>query len=172
MKTLIVYSSLTGNTKAVAEAMHEVVENSEIMSVKDKPDYTLYDTIIAGYWVDRGGPDAAAKSFISEIKGKNIILFGTLGAYPDSEHAKQSMINAENCVNEEEKKNIVYGSWICQGKVDPKITEMMYKNASAAAAHPMTEERKARLIEAAKHPDANDFANAQAFVQQKIKEIA
>ncbi len=171
MNILITYSSLTGNTKAVAEAIHEVVENAILMDMKDMPDYTLFDTIICGYWVDRGAPNKQAIDFISQIKNKNIIFFGTLGAWPDSEHAKDSMKKGEELANQEEKQNNICGSWLCQGKVDPKITEMMYKNKDAAAAHPMTEERRARLEEASKHPDSKDFANAQAFVMQTLKKI-
>ena len=38
--------------------------------------------------------------------------------------------------------------------------------------HPMTEERKARLAEAAKHPDENDCENARAFLRGVLERIA
>ncbi len=169
MKILITYSSLTGNTKAVAEAIHKVVNDATIMSIKDNPDYSLFDTIICGYWVDKGMPNKEAIDFISQIKNKNIIFFGTLGAWPDSEHAKESMKKGEELANQEEKQNKIYASWLCQGKVDPKVIEIMNKYASEA--HPMTDERKARLEEASKHPNIDDFEKAQKFILQTLEKI-
>ena len=55
-----------------------------------------------------------------------------------------------------------------KGKVDPKVVAMMQRMASDV--HPMTPERKARLEEAAKHPDEEDRRKARetfrAFVER------
>ena len=56
--------------------------------------------------------------------------------------------------------NEVLGTFICQGRIDPAVLEMMRKMASAA--HPMTPERQARIREAEKHPDEADLLAAQA----------
>ena len=106
-----------------------------------------YDLICLGYWVDRGMPDAKAKAYLEAMSGVCAALFGTLGAWPDSEHARECVRKSEALLREPARGNTVMGSFICQGKVDPHVIAMMSK--TAASAHPMTPERKARLEEAA-----------------------
>ncbi len=168
MKSLVVYSSRTGNTKKVGEAIAAVLPNCDIFAVEEAPSTEGYDFVALGYWVDKGMADAKCKAYIETISNATVGLFGTLGAYPDSDHAKECIVMSEALLTEPERGNTVLGSFICQGKVDPKITEMMNKMASNP--HPMTPERKARLEEAAKHPNEEDCAKAQemfkAFVAQ------
>lgn len=166
MKTLVLYSSKTGNTKMVAEAITSKLEDATLMAIENAPspeDCANYDMLAIGYWVDKGLPDAKVLTLMKSLNGCNIALFGTLGAYPDSDHAKECIEKSEAILNEDGRVNTCYGSFLCQGKVDPRILEMMQKMASAA--HPMTEERKARIEEAKKHPNDQDCANAQAFIQ-------
>ena len=158
MKSLIVYSSLTGNTKKVAEAIAEIIPGSEIYPVENAPSPEGYDFIALGYWVDKGMPSKQCLDYLAGIKNKKLALFGTLGAWPDSDHAKECMEKSE-ALAADGTNNTVLGSFLCQGKVDPKIIEMMQKHASAA--HPMTPERIARIEEAKKHPDQQDCLNAQ-----------
>ena len=54
MKSIVVYSSLTGNTKMVGEAIAEVLApNCDIYKVEDNPDITGYDLVVVGFWVDK-----------------------------------------------------------------------------------------------------------------------
>ncbi len=161
MKCLVVYSSRTGNTKKVAEAIAAELTSGELYPVESAPDITGFDLVIAGYWVDRGMPDAAARAWLETVHDASVALFGTLGAWPDSDHAKSCMAAAETLLTTPERHNTVLGSWLCQGKIDPHVLEMMRK--VAADAHPMTPERIARIKEAEKHPDAADLARARAF---------
>ena len=52
MKGLIVYSSLSGNTKKIAEAIAEVAEDSELISVREFQSSMLanFDLFYIGYW--------------------------------------------------------------------------------------------------------------------------
>ncbi|MDR3073261.1 MAG: flavodoxin family protein [Deltaproteobacteria bacterium] len=158
MKTLVVYSSRTGNTRMVAEAIHGVMpEGTEIFPVESAPDPAGYGFIALGFWVDKGGPDAAMAGYMGRVRNAAVGLFGTLGAWPDSDHARESMQKAVDCA----AGNRVLGTFICQGKVDPRLLAAMEKMPEAARAHPMTEERRARIAEAAKHPDEKDCAAAR-----------
>lgn len=165
MKSLIVYSSRTGNTKAVAEAIAAVMpEPRTIAPVEEAPDAADYDFIAIGYWVDKGMPDEKARRFMASVSGKKVGLFGTLGAYPDSEHAHDCRKKAVDLM----EGNTVLCQFLCQGRIDPKVLAMMEK--MAADHHPMTEERKARIEEAKKHPDDADFAAAQEMFQSILAE--
>ena len=166
MKSLIVYSSRTGNTQSVAEAIAGVIPDPcTISSVEEAPDVSEYDFLAIGYWVDKGMPDQKAKKFMEGVKGKKVGLFGTLGAYPDSDHANDCRKKAEELM----EGNEILGHFLCQGRIDPKVLEMMAKMASDQ--HPMTEERKARIEEAKKHPNQKDFEEARALFSAIIQEI-
>lgn len=169
MKLLVVYSSMTGNTRKVAEAIAGAVPDSVLLPVEAEPSSDGFDLVAAGYWVDKGMPDAKSRAWLEKAKGCRIALFGTLGAWPDSEHAKESMRRAAELVESPERGNTVCGSWICQGRVDPHVIEAMQKMAPNV--HPMTPERRARLEEAAKHPDESDLASAREFISRTIRAL-
>ena len=158
MKALVVYSSRTGNTRKIAEAIAAVLPGCEIHPVESAPAPEGYDLVAVGYWVDKGMRDA------------KVALFGTLGAWPDSDHARDCIAQGEALVNAPERRNKVLGTYLCQGKVDPKIVAMMQKMASDV--HPMTPERKARLEEAAKHPDEADCLRAQEAFKGFAEQVA
>lgn len=168
MKTLVIYSSLTGNTKKVAEAMAEVMPECTVLPVEEAPaSVQEYDLVAVGYWVDKGMPDGKTRSWLGGVENARLAFFGTLGAWPDSDHAKECMAHGEKFALEPERGNTVLGSWLCQGRIDPRILEVMAKMAGNI--HPMTEERRARIAEAAKHPDDDDCRRAQDFIRRMLK---
>ncbi|PID75678.1 MAG: flavodoxin [Deltaproteobacteria bacterium] len=167
MKVLVTWSSKTGNTKSVGEAIGRVCPpGTKICPIEEAPaEGGDFDFLAIGYWVDKGVPDKKCRDYLKSITGKKIAFFGTLGAYPDSDHAKECMRKAEDLALENE----VCGHFICQGRVDPKLLEMMAKMPNNP--HPMTEERKARIEEAKKHPNEEDFKNAQQCFQEIFSKI-
>lgn len=169
-KSLVIYSSLTGNTKKVAEAVQSVIPNCDIFPIDNLPEnIDEYYFISVGYWVDRGLPDAKSKKLIRSLKNMNVALFGTLGAYPDSPHAKGCIRDSENMLKLSGKNNNVLGSFLCLGKIDPKLMDYMGKFMGDT--HPLTPERKARLMEAQTHPDNNDLENAKAVFKGFVERL-
>lgn len=161
MKVLVVYSSLTGNTKMIAESIAEAIPNSELYAVEDAPPAAAgYDIIFPGFWVDKGHADDKMLAYMETIKGKKAAPFFTLGAWPDSEHADHVFEDTQKRL----EGNEILGHYRCQGKVDPKLLERMAQMTDNP--HAMTPEREARIKEAAKHPDANDCAKAKTFAQE------
>lgn len=166
MNSLVVFSSKTGNTKTVAKAIFEALPDPKnIFKVEENPSIEPYDLIVLGYWVDKGTADTKARRFFEKIKDKKIAIFGTLGAYPDSEHADNCRANVRELL----KENTILGDFICQGKVDPKLIEMMATMMKDDPHHSMTPERQARLKEAEKHPNEQDFNEAKIFIEQMVK---
>lgn len=159
MKILIVYSSRTGNTKKVAEAIMKVMpEGTLCCPVEQAPAPEAYDFIAVGFWADRENADAKAKAYMERIKGKRTALFATMGADPNSPHARMTMQNAQALL---EQENTVTATFICQGRIDPAVTERLRK-LPAGHPHAMTPDRLARHEEAASHPDETDLMNARA----------
>lgn len=165
MKMICVYSSKTGNTRMVAEAVHEVMpEGTQLVAVESAPEPGDFDFLALGFWVDKGTADSKMLRYMEGIKDKKVGLFGTLGAYPDSDHAREVVKN----VTARLEKNEVVGSFLCQGKIDPKLLKAM----SNIPGHEMTEERRARIEEASKHPNDEDLADARrafAAIIEKMK---
>ncbi len=170
MRTLVVYSSRTGNTKKVAQSIAAVLPECDLVPVEEAPvSVEKYDLVALGYWVDKGMPDGKAREWLAGVHHAHLAFFGTLGAWPDSDHARECMAKGEAMALEPARGNTVHGSWLCQGRIDPKVLEMMAKMAGDV--HPMTPERKARIKEAAKHPDAEDCRRAQEFFCNILKEM-
>jgi Flavodoxins len=162
MQKLVVYSSRTGNTKMIAEAVAEALAPCDLYSVEDAPDASGYEFIAVGYWVDKGMPDTACQKFMATVQGKKVALFGTLGVDPTHDHAKECARKGEDLMRN--GGNTVYGTVLSQGRIDPKIIEVMKKTAQNV--HPMTPERIARIEAAKSHPDAEDCRRAkEAFME-------
>ncbi len=167
MKVLVTWSSKTGNTRAVGESLAEVCPaETTLCPIAEAPaGGGDYDLVVLGYWVDKGMPNKECRDYLKGLSGKRIAFFGTLGAYPDSQHARDCMAKAAELA----AANEICGSFICQGKVDPALLEKMAKMPNNP--HVMTEERKARIEEAKKHPNEEDFANARSWLQQVFSEL-
>ena len=165
MKSMIVYSSKTGNTRMVAKAIQAVFPHgTEVYSVEDAPDPDFYDFLALGFWVDKGSADPKARGYFKRVKGKKIALFGTLGAYPDSDHATQCLER----VRELNHANEILGEFLCQGRVDPDLVRMMETKMKDDPHHSMTPERKKRLAEAEKHPDEADLTAARIYFRDLL----
>lgn len=169
MRSLVAYSSLTGNTKMVAEAIaDELGTDTALKRVEDKPSADGYDLVAVGFWVDRGTANKTTVEYLKTLRNCKVALFATLGADPTSEHAKDSLKSA---AAELDGSNEVIGMFICQGKVDPKLIEQMSKMFPPDHPHGMNEARRKRHEEASKHPNEQDLMDARAVFAQIKKSM-
>lgn len=143
MKSLIVYSSKTGNTKKLADAVYEsIAGEKDIYAVDKAPDPGNYDFIAAGFWLMAGKPDPESMEYLKRINGdQSVFLFATHGAAAGSDHAKKAIDHAGTLV----PAGAVKGAFSCEGKVDPKVMEKIRAkenppewlgHAPAAEGHP------------------------------------
>lgn len=152
MKVLIAYSSLTGNTRKLAEALHLALPNADLCPMSSAPNLERYDIVFAGFWVEAENACKDAIKCLKRLSGKPVALFATLGAYPDSQHAADSLKAA---ANEIPNGNVV-DSFICQGAIDPNMIEWMEKLPQDDENVP-TDSRRQLWKDAASHPDENDL---------------
>lgn len=125
MKILIAYSSMTGNTKTLCEGVYNALKEHHdvvISDVKNAPDYKDFDFIIPGFWADRGTANKEARKFIEDIREKYVLLLGTLGADPSSEHGDHVRENTEALVD---SSNKFLGVFIARGKVSEKLIKRL-----------------------------------------------
>lgn len=162
MKILLTYSSLTGNTRSVAEAIAAALEHDVTLApMAEAPDYHGFDLVIAGFWIDKGKPNAEARRYLKTVQGARTAFFFTLGADVDSEHAKKCIANSKQCL----EGNEIPGHFHCLGKIDPKLIKKL-KMLPSWFPHGPNPERIARWERAATHPDANDLAQAAEYFRK------
>ncbi|MDR2460473.1 MAG: flavodoxin family protein [Deltaproteobacteria bacterium] len=171
MKSLVVYSSLTGNTRKIAEAIVKGLPESYVLApVEEAPAPQGYDVVFMGFWVDKGKADAKTLDYVDKLKGVKTAFFFTLGDYPNSNHADR--VHHSTVVLLEDIGSTVLGGFRSQGKVDPELIEKMKQMLPPDNPHAqMTPERKARLEEAAKHPNEEDFVKAEAFAKEIVAKV-
>lgn len=170
MNSIVIYSSRTGNTKQVAEAIVGVLpEGTPCVPVNEAPaDLSQYDLVFMGFWADQGNADKAAQAVLKRIDNEKVALFATLGVPPMMPHVKETMVAATGLLPKGQEP---IGTFMCQGKVDPKVIEMMFKIFPDGHPHGRNPEREERHKQAASHPDANDLANAAAFAKDVLAKL-
>ncbi len=160
MKSLVVYSSKTGNTRQLADAVAEALPGeTEVHAVDTAPAPQGYDLVAIGFWLQAGRPDPAAAAYMERLQGdEKVFLFATHGAAADSAHAAEAMRYASE---ELATPAAVVGTFNCQGQVDPAVLEKI-------SAKPEPPAWIADAPAAAGHPDAADIAR----LQDKVKSLA
>ena len=158
----IIFSSLTGNTKILAETIRAVLpaENCDYYGVPETQE--LHSEILyIGFWTDKGNADNATLELLSKLRGKKVFLFGTAGfggsvAYFQKilDHVKQSV----------DPSNTVVGEYMCQGKM-PQSVRDRYMKMKAQPEHPANIDA---LIEnfdrALSHPDEDDLERLRKII--------
>lgn len=164
MKSLILYSSLSGNTKKIAEAIAREVEDAELLSIREVQPAMLshFDVIYLGYWVDKGDCDQLTRSMMSHLQEQRIVLFGTTGASRDAvAYYDKIKVQVESHLH----THHLLGHFLCQGKVSEKLIDryrMMLRE------HPEDEHLKQQVVayeSGQAHPDEEDIREAVQFVR-------
>ncbi|MDU4960281.1 MAG: flavodoxin family protein [Sporomusaceae bacterium] len=170
MKSLVLYSSKTGNTQKVAEAICRALPaGTPCLPVGEAPaDLSVYDCLFIGFWVDRGTADAQARKLLERLDHPSVALFATLGADPRSQHAADSLNSAAAL---RPGGAPLVNSFICQGKVDPQLIAQMKKMFPAGHPHAVDAKREALHQQASSHPDAADLDAASAFAAATITRL-
>ena len=166
-KWCVIYSSVTGNTKMVAEAMAEEA-GADIFALKDAPaDLSGYEVVALGYWLRLGAPDAQMLAFLPKVTGKAVLFFETHGTEPGSEHAVTAFARAGYALGEGCR---IVGTFGCQGKINPALIEKRMKETGVADDDPHAGKKaQERWKRAAQHPDEEDLENARAFIRDMKK---
>ena len=152
MKNLIVYSSKTGNTKKLAEAIYEHIPGpKEIFPVSEAPDPEGYTFIAAGFRLEGGEPDAAIQEYLKKIiEDCQLFLFCTHASKRGSDMVKNALKKAR----ELPRNTRVVGEFDCLGEVAEDVlvkarqeqpVPVWVADAEAAKGHPDQEDIKELL---------------------------
>lgn len=74
----IIFSSMTGNTRKLADKIHEILpkESCDYFGTADAQGIKS-ELLYIGFWTDKGNADSDTLDFLSKLKNKKIFLFGT-----------------------------------------------------------------------------------------------
>jgi flavodoxin len=159
-KTLIMVSSITGNTLMVAQAIHSAYPNSTLMSTEDALKHPSAiesaQHILIGFWCDKGGLPPALAETLPHIHDKTLGIFCTMGGDPESERARAWFERECSVIVGADRNNVLKETFLCQGKIDPALIEKMKQ----LPGYKETPETRARRERASTHPDERDLQDA------------
>ena len=115
MNVLVAYISLTGNTKKIAEAIfQEIQEEKEIKKLDEIDGLEGYDLAFVGFPIHGFGAPEDEKSFLEKhCRGKKIALFVTHGA---PEHSGELEPWLAECKKAAAGANVI-DMFNCQGEL-------------------------------------------------------
>ena len=151
----IVFSSLTGNTKKLADTIHEMLPH-------DKCDYfgendsrvRQSDLLYIGFWTDKGNADHKTLELLAKLKNKKIFLFGTAGFGGSDVYFKKILEQVRQSID---SSNVVIGEYMCQGKMPPSVRER-YIKMKESPEHPANLDMLIKNFDCAlSHPDGEDL---------------
>ena len=158
MSYAIVYSSRTGNTALLAQALQEVLPQ-ETCCYCGAPhaDALSADALYVGFWTDKGTCDEATARFLQSLTDQKVFLFGTAGFGGSPAYFAQILERVKTNLAPEVE---VTGTYMCQGKM-PQTVRDRYE---AMEDSPRRTAMLANFDQAASHPDQQDLAGLQAAV--------
>ena len=165
MKIAIVYSSKTGNTRQLADAIAAVLPENDILYNGTPSDAALAaDRIYIGFWTDMGNADNATLELLSKLRNKKIFLFGTAG-FGGSAAYFQKILNRAACSID--ASNSVVGNYMCQGKMPSSVRER-YMKMKDQPGHPTNIDTLIENFDCAlSHPDEMDLERLKNAVLER-----
>ncbi|MFH1985169.1 MAG: flavodoxin family protein [Pseudomonadota bacterium] len=161
MKTLVVYSSQTGNTKKLAETVADTLNGEvSVCHISKAPAPDGFDLVALGFWLQGGKPDPKSTEYLAGIGTSRLFLFATHGAAADSAHAAGAMAQAKAMAPAAQ----ILGTFNCPGAVNPAVLEKVRKKDPQP---PWIGDAPA----AVGHPDQADLARLKAALSAALPEF-
>ncbi|MGN0363468.1 MAG: flavodoxin family protein [Bilifractor sp.] len=166
-KIVMIVSSLTGNTKKIADAMEAEIGSASLTRFTDRevlqtgrlPEADLY---IVCFWTRKSGMNDTSKKVVDLLTNQRIAAAGTMGNIPSSDYGQLVRKNVEDYISQ---KNQCVDVFLSQGKIPEARTEARRKLPKTAP-HYLDEEGYKRHLESRKHPDADDLRRAADFIRK------
>lgn len=175
MKTLICYSSKTGNTRKLAHAIETVTPDEHDLKEigpDDGIDPSGYDLLIIGYWVENSKADNNTLKFLKKVRDMKIILFGTCGTDREHPYVKSILNRTEK---EIDRSNLLLGHYICRGEIYGKVIENFEALVKSTPGNKSLEIMlglfKEQYPGSLGHPNDEDLYNAKAWFKNILATI-
>lgn len=158
----IVYSSKTGNTKMLADALHQALPADDCLYFGAPDAQALAaERIYIGFWTDKGTCDAETAAFLAQLTQQEIFLFGTCGFGGGVAYFEQILARVRNLLPESVQ---LVGSYLCPGKMPQSVRDRYVRIAEEEPAKRSHMQKMIFNFDCAlSHPDANDL---QALIEE------
>ena len=124
MKYAIVYSSRTGNTKLLAQAIRSALPPEDCLYFgPPSPEALTAQRVYVGFWTDKGTCDGETQSFLASLTGQEVFLFGTAGFGGAPAYFEKILSSVQAHVPASAH---VLGGYMCQGKM-PQAVRQRYE---------------------------------------------
>jgi flavodoxin len=155
-KVLVAYTTWTGNTEKVAQAIFDALDGDKTLKKLDEIQaLDEYEMIFTGFPVHSHSVPFKAEEFIKKIPaGKKVALFSTHGSLTGSRLSREALEHAAILASNSK----VLGTFSCRGKVSLQAMEVLSKSPEHKAWVEMA-------ASAQTHPDENDLEDARAFAK-------
>lgn len=161
-KCAVVFSSRTGNTRMLADAVKSVLTEDECIYFGEPDEAALdADLIYVGFWTDKGTCDADTAAFLDKITAQKVYLFGTAGFGGDEEYFDRIMETVKSKLSE---KAEIAGSYMCQGKMPESVRQRYVKMQEGPDPMPGVESLIENFDRALSHPDDMDLMKIKESV--------
>ena len=166
MKGIIIYSSKTGNTKAMAEYLYENLKKDYDMTIRnyeEKYDLDDYDFVLLGSWINIGTLEKNILGLIEKVNTK-IGLFATIGADPNSEHGIEALENLNKLIGSKDS----LGSYICRGVVAKSLIDRLDLIPDSVLSKSVKEQMREASLNSRKATQ-NELAEAYKYFYNNLK---
>ena len=161
MTTAIVYTSRTGNTRLLAEALEEVLPDCLYFG-PPSPQALTADRIYVGFWTNRGRCDGDTAEFLKTLSNQQVFLFGTAGFGENAAYFDKIVCRTARNLPRSAK---LIGSYVCQGKM-PMTVRSRYEAMLARPIHPPHIKALLKNFDRAlPHPDPQDLEALRSAVR-------
>mgnify|MGYP002730002047 FL=1 len=146
----VVYNSLTGNTKMLADTIKSVLPNNN----ND-------DIVFVGFWTDKGNADAKTIEYLKLLRNKKIFLFGTCGFGGSEAYFDRILTNVKGNID---SSNEMIGEYMCHGKMPNSVRERYLKMKESDNCPPNIDALIDNFDKALSHPDKKDLGKLSQMV--------
>ena len=155
----VVYSSKTGNTRMLAEAIRSFLPNENCTYMGEPSSQALVaDRIYVGFWTDKGTCDPETAAFLSELTTQEVFLFGTAGFGGSAEYFEKILAEVKQKLGPQVR---LIGTYMCQGKM-PQGVRRRYE---AMEESPRRQMLLDNFDQALSHPDEADLQHLKDALQ-------
>ena len=153
----VVYNSLTGNTKLLADTIKNVLPNNNNDGI-----------VFVGFWTDKGNADSKTIEYLKLLRNKKIFLFGTCGFGGSEAYFERILTNVKSNID---SSNEIIGEYMCQGKMPSSVRERYLKMKESDNCPPNIDALIDNFDRALSHPDEKDLEKLSQIVLQTLTNV-
>ena len=165
MKIAIIYKSVTGNTKLLAEEIQKNLNNEVIYIGAPQEDIDA-DLYFIGSWTFKGECVKEIADYLKTIHNKKIAYFGTCGFGGSISYYETIFKRVESNIDE---SNELLGYFICQGKMPLTVKQKYIEMIKVNPEDKNLQVSIKNFDEALNHPDESDLRELKKWLESIIQ---